>query len=239
MATYDEIAAPGPLATIDPPRAIRVKTSTGWADIVIQGAQGLTGPQGAQGPQGATGATGAQGPAGPGVPAGGAIGRALMKTGAADYSTAWGLPMLAIQSVVGIDNGYSADFTVDGNWWQAYRDLAKTNPMRIGPFTPTVDAWWDVSLVVGLVAKRDAAYTYMYGNLRCSPNDVDGVGIVNSIVMQHSQVNTYDYRSIRKIFKLAANTAYVVDAGFTGGSGTWAYHTGPGFLWMNGMVWAR
>jgi hypothetical protein len=63
-----------PLATtIDAPRAIRVKTSTGWAELVIQGAQGATGPQGPQGttgatgPQGATGAqgtTGAQGPKG-------------------------------------------------------------------------------------------------------------------------------------------------------------------------------
>lgn len=54
-----------PQTTIDAPRAIRVKTSTGWADLVIQGPTGLTGPQGPQGVQGNTGATGPQGPTGP------------------------------------------------------------------------------------------------------------------------------------------------------------------------------
>lgn len=50
------------------PRAIRVKTSDGWADLAIQGVQGDTGPAGPTGPQGATGNTGPQGPAGAGVP---------------------------------------------------------------------------------------------------------------------------------------------------------------------------
>lgn len=102
--------------TIDTPRAIRVKTSTGWADLVIQGPTGLTGaqgpqgvqgPQGAQGPigntgpqgpQGATGATGAQGTTGPqgptgatgpGVVAGGTTGQLLAKKTATDYDTQW------------------------------------------------------------------------------------------------------------------------------------------------------
>jgi len=71
--------------TSSPPRAIRVQTSTGWADLAIQGAQGpqgiqgiqgatgATGPPGAQGIQGATGATGppgAQGSTGPQGPQG-------------------------------------------------------------------------------------------------------------------------------------------------------------------------
>jgi hypothetical protein len=45
-------------ATIDPPRAIRVKTSTGWADLAFQG------PVGGQGPAGPAGPTGPQGPKG-------------------------------------------------------------------------------------------------------------------------------------------------------------------------------
>jgi len=50
------------MATIDPPRAIRIKTSTGWSDLAWKGAQGNTGPPGtpgAQGPQGSAG-TGVQ-----------------------------------------------------------------------------------------------------------------------------------------------------------------------------------
>lgn len=40
------------MATIDNPRAIRVKTSTGWADLVIQGPPGSEGPIGPEGPPG-------------------------------------------------------------------------------------------------------------------------------------------------------------------------------------------
>lgn len=49
------------MATIDPPRAIRVRTDTGWADLVIQGPKGDTGAQGIQGPQGPQGEVGASG----------------------------------------------------------------------------------------------------------------------------------------------------------------------------------
>ena len=52
-------------ATIDPPRAIRIKTSTGWADLAL---------------------------AGPGVPPGGAAGNILTKTSPTDFSTAWQPP---------------------------------------------------------------------------------------------------------------------------------------------------
>ena len=57
--------------TIDPPRQIRVKTSTGWADLVVPGPPGATGP------------------AGPGVPQGGTTGQILAKWTNTDYATVW------------------------------------------------------------------------------------------------------------------------------------------------------
>ena len=58
------------MATIDAPRAIRVKTSTGWADLAIEGPPGEDGPAGPQGAKGDTGAQGGVGPQGPaGAPA--------------------------------------------------------------------------------------------------------------------------------------------------------------------------
>ena len=53
-----------------PPVAIRVRTSTGWQDIAVQGPQGVQGVQGVQGPQGAQGPQGEPGGIGVG-PAGG------------------------------------------------------------------------------------------------------------------------------------------------------------------------
>src|SRR5215831_6242331 len=46
------------MATIDPPRAIRVKTSTGWANLAYQGLDGGQGPIGPQGPPGPQGSAG-------------------------------------------------------------------------------------------------------------------------------------------------------------------------------------
>lgn len=63
-----------------PPYAIRVRTATGWQDIAIQGAQGVPGQ---------------------GVPAGGAVGQALIKTGAPDYSTGWGIAGAPPEVLVG------------------------------------------------------------------------------------------------------------------------------------------
>jgi hypothetical protein len=77
---------PEQTATIDPPRAIRVRTSTGWADLAIQGPPGAVG---ATGPQGPAGPTGGQGPPGQGVPAGGATGTILTKKSTTDYDSAW------------------------------------------------------------------------------------------------------------------------------------------------------
>lgn len=53
------------MTEIDTPRAIRVKTVTGWADLVIQGPQGVDGPPGPQGIQGIDGPIGPAGPTGP------------------------------------------------------------------------------------------------------------------------------------------------------------------------------
>lgn len=56
---------PNPQATIDAPRAVRVRTSTGWADLAIKGAPGPPGPIGATGAASTVpGPVGPQGPAG-------------------------------------------------------------------------------------------------------------------------------------------------------------------------------
>lgn len=64
------------------------------------GPTGATGSTGPTGPAGTTGTTGATGPAGPGLPTGGTTGQVPVKTGSADYATAWTtLPDLGALSV--------------------------------------------------------------------------------------------------------------------------------------------
>lgn len=99
-------------ATIDAPRAIRVKTSTGWADLVIEGAQGLTGPAGATGAAGAAGATGPQGvpgaPGAAGAPGSqGPIGvsppptQTILKSGSGTYTPPAGCVALLVECIAG------------------------------------------------------------------------------------------------------------------------------------------
>jgi hypothetical protein len=59
------MSEPEQQTTIDAPRAIRVKTTTGWAELVIQG------------------------PPGQGVPIGGTSGQALVKNSGTNYDTSW------------------------------------------------------------------------------------------------------------------------------------------------------
>src|SRR5215472_3976832 len=94
-----DMSTPEQQATvIDPARQIRVRTSTGWANLVIQGPPGYPDVAGHAG-QVLTVPT----PAGPpiwsfvaGLPAGGALGTVLTKKSAADFDTVWsvvqGLP---------------------------------------------------------------------------------------------------------------------------------------------------
>src|SRR5215472_10437807 len=82
-----DMSTPEQQATvIDPARQIRVRTSTGWANLVVQGPRGYPGVTGPTGPT----------PAGPpiwsfvaGLPAGGALGTVLTKKSAADFDTVW------------------------------------------------------------------------------------------------------------------------------------------------------
>lgn len=95
-----------------PPYAIRVRTSAGWQDIAIQGAQGAIGPQGAAGAPGAQGPQGIQGPQGAqGAPGVDGASFPIGSEGAADFSAlgsnytipngSWGTPGWYTPIIVG------------------------------------------------------------------------------------------------------------------------------------------
>ena len=51
-------------------------------------------------------------------------------------------------------------------------------------YTPPVNAWWEVDLLLGLLNKTDAAYHYAQCILQCQPNDADGVSTYQSYIMR-------------------------------------------------------
>ena len=108
-------------------------------------------------------------------------------------------------------------------------------------YTPPVNCWMQVDAMIGIVLADTAAYHYIYGGVECSPADVDGVAWAYQLVMQHSQVNIYEGRSVTRKFKLAAGTEYTFTLQLVGGDagGTWQYYQGKNQLWLDGTAWAR
>jgi microcystin-dependent protein len=114
-----------------------------------------------------------------------------------------------------------------------------TTPMQLS-ITPTVPVWWEVTGNIGVVVKVDAVYNYLYGYLKLSPADQNGITSARALVMQHSQVQTYEWRGFTRIFKLAANTTYTVSLCLGGGdAGSWQYYQGPDQLWLNAKAWVQ
>jgi hypothetical protein len=106
-------------------------------------------------------------------------------------------------------------------------------------YTPPVNAWWEVDLLLGLLNKTDAAYHYAQCILQCQPNDADGVSTYQSYIMQHATVQTYEAHTITGLYKLTAGVPYQTYAQVTMSGGTWQYNQGPTVLSMHAKAWAR
>ena len=156
-----------PLYTQAPPVAIKVKTSNGWADLVIQGPPGQGVPIG-----GALGTVLAKKSATdydtqwqtipPALPAGGATGQALLKKTATDYDTQWG--------TAGADLVYDGDYASGPTYKDGeivvYNGIAylctmpTSSPPAAWPGGPTLAPWpkpaYGTSLPVSPVDGQEA-----------------------------------------------------------------------------------
>jgi len=107
MSEPEQLAAP----VIDPPRAIRVRTSTGWADLVIKGKDGV------------------------GVPAGGTPGQLLTKDTASDYSTKWSPAPVALPPGGAVGQSLTKKSATDGDaQWSTLDNLHYLGDYAAGNF---------------------------------------------------------------------------------------------------------
>lgn len=144
--------------------------------------------------------------------------------------------MLDTQYIQGAQEAFSSSF---GGGPVTYLTTDGSTPLQIS-YTPTTDAWWEVSLRISIVYKTDAVYHYIYSGIELSPAPVSGNAHRYSIVTQAQSVNIYMSFDKTTIFKLAANTSYTAKSWLgSGNGGTWQYHRGSAHLDMHSKAWPR
>ncbi len=136
------------------------------------------------------------------------------------------------------DEGASATYSAQFNGTTTtYIKKDASNNLQL-VFTPQVDAWWEVSVHVGILQKVDAAYHYVYCVLELAPAPAVGNSVRYSIMTEHASVNNYMSFNKTTLFKLNAGTTYTAKAFFGGGSGgTWQYYQGSDRLHIHGKAW--
>jgi hypothetical protein len=179
-----------------------------------RGPEGPQGIQGTRGPGGAQGPQGDQGDDGPMGPHGGA-------------------EMLDTQVVYGRQDAYSPQL---GALTAVLVDDVEPLALEI---TPIVDAWWELTVNIGLLEKSDSAYAYCYAQVTLDPADEDGRATVSAIATQHLDVNRYDARLLAPMFKLKEGVAYRAAVFLSPSAGLWTYYRGQQQLMMSGKAWGR
>lgn len=106
-------------------------------------------------------------------------------------------------------------------------------------YTPPVNCWWDINAHISHVQKLDAAYNYMYLTVGLNTPDADGISTATHLITQHSGVNVFEGRIVRRRFKLVAGTAYSALMTFNTNGGQWSYYRDPSALWMEATAITR
>lgn len=106
--------------------------------------------------------------------------------------------------------------------------------------TPTVNSWWEINFNCANVYAQTAAYYYTQLQMNMSPADQDGLTSSDgAVIMQHSQVQTYEGRTFQRIFRLAAGQTYTITPVWQISGGTFQYYTAPTHLWIEGKLWPQ
>ena len=199
------------------------------------GDPGDRGPQGPAGPDGPRGPDGPQGPQGSRGPAGhdGAQGPQGDQGDDGPIGPHGGAEMLDTQVLFGRQDGYSPQL---GALTPVLVDDVAPLALDI---TPIVDAWWELTVSIGLLEKSDSAYAYCYAQVTLDPPDEDGRATVSAIATQHLDVNRYDARVLAPLFKLKEGVAYRAAVFLSPSAGLWTYYRGQQQLMMSGKAWGR
>ncbi len=121
-----------------------------------------------------------------------------------------------------------------------YRDAAKTVPLAV-TFKPPIDAWWEVTLNVGLLDKFTEGldqfrWSVAFGLL--TPAPASGTAFSYNI-RAHSNLTRQQGHFWQKTFPLLANVQYTCSAVLSTSGGNFSYWQGINHLWIEGRAYPR
>jgi hypothetical protein len=236
-------------------------------DTGATGATGDTGPQGAPGVDGAAGATGAPGLVWRGAWAaatayvvndaitynGSSYRRKVAGTTAtvpSSDTTNWELlaskgdtgaagtagELLNTQQKFGNAEAHSNTFST----WIAIGCNADLTDYLELTYTPTVNAWWEVTWNMGYLNAISVAYIHGYMRLEMvAGTPASGSATRYLYCAHHDSVNDPRGHAMVGLYPLTAGITYTIRAQFQPQSGTWGYYCGPNQLYMFAKAWRR
>jgi hypothetical protein len=123
------------------------------------------------------------------------------------------MKVLDFQYIEGSDEAYRNISTVPASATPLTIDSAGTIPMRF-TYTPAVDAWWELTLNVGIFQNATATYSYMYAQINVAPipgfpTMSNATGGNNAFALESQagpvpNMRQYANRVINKVFRLSA-----------------------------------
>ena len=116
-------------------------------------------------------------------------------------------------------------------------------------YTPPVDAWWELSCMVGLIQKNDANWHYIQLIGRMSQGAIPAVSGLHPAVAPvnpfsistASAHNALPFVSLQTkvLVPLTAGVAYTAYWSLMTNGGNWSYYQGYEYLFAEGKAWSR
>ena len=143
--------------------------------------------------------------------------------------------LLAVQRQWGRNNAYKAITSFSA----VVVDAAGTMELRLD-YTPSVNAWWQVSATIGLLEATTAAYNLASASLDLVPADPDGYSASYQYETAHSGVQRYRFNRLQRTWKLNAGIAYSCRTFINPSFGVGLqYYQSASHLHMEGMAYRR
>ena len=157
--------------------------------------------------------------------------------------------LLDVQHIEGVNNGYMTPYLSGPATTNLTTNAAQSIPLLL-TYTPPVDAWWELDMLLGLVNALTNAYGYVEVNLMLNSGNCPAVGgfparAAGSVLaklyrMMHAQVQTFEEFCLSKVIPLSAGVQYQVLGTLRAATAcSFQYYQAAESLYLQGKAWSR